>query len=152
MPNRRRFLTAVQSEYSLMWRDPEKAVLKTCEELGIGFVPYSPLCRGYLTGFLNERTKFNPANDDRATLPRYQPDAIKINWPMIDILVKFGNHRGLTAAQVALAWLSAQKPWVVPISGTTKLAHLQENLLSHEYQFAQSELHSLTHAAAQINK
>jgi len=121
-------LTAIQSEYSLMWRKPEDGVLKVCGELGIGFVPYSPLCRGFLSGFINERTKYNPANDNRPTLPRYQPDAIKANWVMIDTLTEFGNQRGLTAAQVALAWLLAQKPWIVPIPGTTKQSHLQENL------------------------
>lgn len=143
-------LTAVQSEYSLMWRDPEQSVLKTCEELGIGFVPYSPLCRGYLTGLLNERTKFNPQNDNRPTLPRYQPDAIQANWAMIHLLTDFGNQRGLTPAQVALAWLQAQKPWIVPIPGTTKLAHLHENLLSAEFRFSPAELQSFTQAASRI--
>jgi aryl-alcohol dehydrogenase-like predicted oxidoreductase len=143
-------LTAVQSEYSLLWRGPEQSVLKTCEELGIGFVPYSPLCRGYLTGLINERTKFNPDNDNRATLPRYQPDAIKANWAMIDLLASFGNQRGLTVAQVALAWLQAQKPWIVPIPGTTKLAHLRENLLSAEFRFTPAELSEFTRAASAI--
>lgn len=103
-------LTALQSEYSLMWRKPEEDVFKVCEELGIGFVPYSPLCRGYLSGLINERTKFIAANDNRATLPRYTPEAIKANWVMIDVLTEFGNHRGYTAAQVALAFLLAQNP------------------------------------------
>jgi aryl-alcohol dehydrogenase-like predicted oxidoreductase len=143
-------LTAIQSEYSLMWREPEKSVLKVCEELGIGFVPYSPLCRGYLTGFINERTKFNPKNDNRPSLPRYQPEAIKANWVMIDLLTEFGNQRGLTAAQVALAWLQAQKPWIVSIPGTTKLAHLHENLLSSEFQFTPADLGRFTQAASQI--
>lgn len=143
-------LTAIQSEYSLMWRDPEREILKLCEELGIGFVPYSPLCRGFLSGFINERTKYNPANDNRPTLPRYQPDAIKANWVMIDVLTEFGNQRGVTAAQVALAWLLAQKPWIVPIPGTTKLAHLQENLWAADFEFTSEELKTLTDAVSKI--
>jgi aryl-alcohol dehydrogenase-like predicted oxidoreductase len=113
-------VTALQSEYSLMTREPEKEVIPLCQELGIGFVPYSPLSRAYLSGYINENTKYNPKNDNRPTLPRYQPDAIKANWVMIDTLANFGNERGLTAAQVALAWLLAQKPFIVPIPGTTK--------------------------------
>ena len=123
-------VTAIQSEYSLMTRIVEtNGVLNTCEELGIGFVPYSPLSRALLTGYINERTKFNPDNDNRPALPRYQPKNIIENWGVIDILKEFGDHRGLTVAQVALAWLLAQKPWIVPIPGTTKLAHLYENML-----------------------
>lgn len=143
-------LTAIQSEYSLMWREPENSVLKVCAELGIGFVPYSPLCRGYLAGFIHERTKFNPKNDNRATLPRYQPDAIKTNWAMIDLLTEFGNQRGFTAAQVALAWLMAERPWIVPIPGTTKLAHLQENMMAGQLQFTPQELTQFTQAASAI--
>lgn len=143
-------ITALQSEYSLMWRKPEEDVLKVCEELGIGFVPYSPLCRGYLSGFIHERTKFIAANDNRATLPRYTPEAIKANWVMIDVLTEFGNQRGLTATQVALAWLLAQKPWVVPIPGTTKPAHLQENLWSADIAFTTEELKQITEAVTNI--
>ena len=143
-------VTALQSEYSLLTRQPEKDVIKVCEELGIGFVPYSPLSRGYLSGFINERTKYNPANDNRPTLPRYQPDAIKANWAMIDVLTEFGNQRGLTAAQVALAWLLAQKPWIVPIPGTTKLAHLQENLWAADFEFTPEELKTITEAFSKI--
>jgi len=143
-------LTAIQSEYSLMWRKPEDGVLKVCEELGIGFVPYSPLCRGFLSGFINERTKYNPANDNRPTLPRYQPDAIKANWVMIDTLTEFGNQRGLTAAQVALAWLLAQKPWIVPIPGTTKQSHFQENLWAADIEFTSDELKKLTEVISKI--
>jgi aryl-alcohol dehydrogenase-like predicted oxidoreductase len=143
-------VTAVQSEYSLMTRGPEGEVLKTCEELGIGFVPYSPLSRGFLSGMINERTRYNPDNDNRPTLPRYQPDAIKANWALIDTLYEFGNPRGLTPAQVALAWLLAQKPWIVPIPGTTKLAHLQENLLSADFEFTHEELNTLTEAVSKI--
>lgn len=143
-------LTAVQSEYSLMWRNPEERVLPVLEELGIGFVPYSPLCRGYLTGTLNEQTKFYAANDNRAGLPRFTPEAMKLNRPIVDALNDFGHPRGLTAAQVALAWLLAQKPWVVPIPGTTKLAHLQENLWSLDVQIAPEELRELGGAIAKI--
>lgn len=143
-------LTALQSEYSLMWRKPEEDVFKVCEELGIGFVPYSPLCRGYLSGLINERTKFIAANDNRATLPRYTPEAIKANWVLIDVLTEFGNHRGYTAAQVALAFLLAQKPWIVPIPGTTKPAHLQENLWSADIEFTPDELKGMTEALSKI--
>lgn len=143
-------VTALQSEYSLMTRQPEQEVIKVCEELGIGFVPYSPLSRGFLSGLINERTKYNPANDNRPGLPRYQPDAIKANWVMIDTLAAFGNPRGLTVAQVALAWLLAQKPWIVPIPGTTKLAHFQENMGAADFQFTPEELKNLTQAVSKI--
>lgn len=143
-------LTALQSEYSLMTREPEKDVIPVCEELGIGFVPYSPLSRAFLSGYINENTKYNPANDNRPTLPRYQADAIKANWVMIDTLANFGNQRGLTPAQVALAWLLAQKPFIVPIPGTTKLAHLQENLWSGNFEFSADELRQLTEDVSRI--
>lgn len=137
-------VTALQSEYSLFTRQPEKTVIPVCEELGIGFVPYSPLSRGLITGYINERTKYIPSNDNRAALPRYKKDAIIANWPLIDILKEFGDHRGLTVAQVALAWLLAQKQFIVPIPGTTKWAHLQENFDSAAYQFKSDELKQLT--------
>ena len=143
-------VTALQSEYSLMTREPENDVIPLCEELGIGFVPYSPLSRALLTGYINENTKYNPKNDNRPTLPRYQPDAIKANWAMIDTLTRFGNQRGLTAAQVALAWLLAQKPFTVPIPGTTKFAHLQENLWAADYEFGSGELEKLTEEVSKI--
>lgn len=142
-------LTALQSEYSLMTRQPENDVIKVCEELGIGFVPYSPLSRGLLSGYINERTKYNANNDNRQSLPRYQKDAIIANWPLIETLKEFGDHRGLTVAQVALAWLLAQKPFIVPIPGTTKLAHLQENMWAADYDFVADDLKQLT---ADINK
>jgi aryl-alcohol dehydrogenase-like predicted oxidoreductase len=142
-------LTALQSEYSLMTRQPETDVIKVCEELGIGFVPYSPLSRGMLSGYLNERTKYNANNDNRPSLPRYQKEAVIANWPLIETLKEFGDHRGLTVAQVALAWLLAQKPFIVPIPGTTKLAHLQENLWAADYEFVPDELQKLT---TDINK
>ena len=137
-------ITTIQSEYSLMTRDREKDVIPLCEELGIGYVAYSPISRGLITGYINERTKFNPENDNRHQLPRYQKDNLIANWSLIDILKEFGDQRGLTVAQVALAWLLAQKPFIVPIPGTTKLAHLQENMWSSEYTFVASELESLT--------
>jgi aryl-alcohol dehydrogenase-like predicted oxidoreductase len=137
-------LTALQTEFSLMSREPLQDVIPVCEELGIGFVPYSPLCRAYLTGYINERTKYVAGNDNRPTLPRYKPDAIIANWKVIDVLTDFGNKRGVTPAQVALAWLSAQKPWVVPIPGTTKPAHLQENLWSSDFEFTPDELATFT--------
>jgi len=137
-------VTALQSEYSLFTRQPENDVIKVCEELGIGFVPYSPLSRGMITGYLNERTKYNPNNDNRPSLPRYQSENVIANWPLIEMLKEFGDHRGLTVAQVALAWLLAQKPFIVPIPGTTKLAHLQENLWAADYEFQTNELQELT--------
>ncbi len=137
-------VTAIQSEYSVMTRNPENRVLDLCAELGIGFVPYSPLSRGLISGYINERTKYDPGNDNRTTLPRYNPENIIANWPVIDILKAFGDHRGLTVAQVALAWLLAQKPFIVPVPGTTKLAHLQENMWSADYQFTTEELKKLT--------
>lgn len=143
-------VTALQSEYSLVTRQPETTVIPVCEELGIGFVPYSPLSRGLITGYINERTKYNADNDNRPALPRYQKDAIIANWPLIDVLKDFGDHRGLTVAQVALAWLLAQKPFIVPIPGTTKLAHLKENLDSRDYQFDPTELKDLTAALDKI--
>jgi aryl-alcohol dehydrogenase-like predicted oxidoreductase len=137
-------LTALQTEFSLMTREPAAEVLPVCEELGIGFVPYSPLCRAYLTGYINERTKYVAGNDNRPTLPRYKPENIIANWAIIDVLVAFGNQNGYTAAQLALAWLQAQKPWIVPIPGTTKLAHLQENIGSTDIVLSEADLKELT--------
>ena len=143
-------ITALQTEFSLMTREPLEDVIPVCEELGIGFVPYSPLSRALLTGYINERTKYIASNDNRATLPRYTAESIKANWGIIDILVEFGNQRGYTAAQVALAWLLAQKPWIVPIPGTTKLAHLQENLWSSDIEFTAEEFTKLTNDISKI--
>jgi len=143
-------ITALQTEFSLLTRDPLTEVIPVCEELGIGFVPYSPLSRAYLTGYINERTRYVASNDNRPTLPRYQPEAVIANWAIIDILTEFGNQRGLTAAQVSLAWLMAQKPWVVPIPGTTKLAHLQENLWAADIEFTSDELKKITDDISKI--
>lgn len=143
-------VTALQSEYSLIWKKPEGDILNACEELGIGFVPYSPVCRGYLTGTLNGQTKFFAENDNRAGLPRFTSEAMVANWPLIEILINFGHQRGLTPAQVSLAWLLHQKPWIVPIPGTTKEAHLHENLASAEIQFSEGELRELDEAVSKI--
>ena len=114
-------VAAIQSEYSLWWRQPEAEVLPVCEELGIGFVPFSPLGRGFLTGKIDETTTFG-GNDNRTSLPRFTPEARKANRPVVDLLEKIGAQKRATPAQIALAWLLAQKPWIVPIPGTTKLA------------------------------
>lgn len=121
-------VTALQSEFSLMWMSPEHDILPVCEELGIGFVPYSPVGRGFLGGSLNEYTRFYATNDNRSGLPRFQPEAIRANTRLVEVLREFGQTRGMTTAQVALAWLLTKKSWIVPIPGTTKLAHLEENI------------------------
>lgn len=141
-------LTAIQSEYHLMWKKPEEGVLAACQELGIGFVPYSPMNRGFLTGMLNSQTKFFAENDNRAGLPRFQPDAMAANRPIVEALIDFGHQRGLTPTQVALAWLLHQKPFIVPIPGTTKEAHLMENLAAAEISFSEAELKELTETIA----
>ncbi|MGO9379243.1 MAG: aldo/keto reductase [Dissulfurispiraceae bacterium] len=143
-------LTAVQSEYSIMWKQPEEEVLPTLEELGIGFVPYSPLGRAYLTGSLDEHTKFDSSNDNRATLPRFTEEAMKANRVLVDLLNKFGRQKRATSAQVALAWLLAQKPWIIPIPGTTNLERLEENLRSADLEFTPEELHDLDQALSKI--
>ena len=143
-------VTALQSEYSLLDRLVEKEILATVEELGIGFVPYSPLGRGYLSGMLNQNTKFYAENDNRQTLPRYQPDGMKANWPLITALHEFGHKRGITESQVALAWLLAKEPWIVPIPGTTKLAHLNENLAAANFQFTTEELQEFNNTVSKI--
>jgi len=143
-------ITALQSEYSLLDRAAKKEIFSTLEELGIGFVPYSPLGRGFLSGMLNQDTKFYPENDNRQALPRYTPEGMKANWPLITALHEFGHKRGLTESQVALAWLLADKPWIVPIPGTTKLAHLNENLASHDFQFTPDEFQQFTDTVDKI--
>lgn len=132
-------LTAVQSEYHLMWRLQEEKVLPVLEELGIGFVPYSPINRGFLGGNINEYTKLGPDNDNRATIPRFAPEAIRANYRIVEVLNAFGRTRGVTSAQIALAWLLSRYPWVVPIPGTTKLAHMEENLRAADISFTPSE-------------
>ena len=142
-------VAAVQSEYSLWWRDPEEEVLPTCEELGIGFVPYSPLGRGFLTGRIDATTTFG-GNDNRSTLPRFTPEARKANRPVVDLLEEIGRQKRATPAQIALAWLLAQKPWVVPIPGTTKLHRLEENIEAAAIELTPDDLRGIEDAAARI--
>jgi aryl-alcohol dehydrogenase-like predicted oxidoreductase len=142
-------VTALQSEYSLWWRRPEKEVLPTLEELGIGFVPFSPLGKGFLTGKITENTKFD-ATDFRNIVPRFTAEARKANQALVDLLDQFAQERKATPAQISLAWLLAQKPWIVPIPGTTKLARLEENLGAAAIELTAHDLHEIESAAAQI--
>jgi aryl-alcohol dehydrogenase-like predicted oxidoreductase len=142
-------VTAVQSEYSLWWRRPEEEVLPTLEELGIGFVPYSPLGKGFLTGKINEDTKFD-SSDFRNIVPRFTPEARKANQTLVDLLGKIAERKKATPAQIALAWLLAQKPWIVPIPGTTKLARLDENIGAVAIQLTPDDLREIENAAAKI--
>ena len=144
-------LTAIQSEYHLMHRlVEENGVLDTCQELGIGFVPYSPLNRGFLGSCINEYTVFNVHNDNRQTLPRFQPEAMRANTCIVNVLQAFGRTRGMTSAQVALGWLLQKTPWIVPIPGTTKLAHLEENLRILDFNITVEEWTELEGAVAAI--
>ena len=138
-------VTAVQSEYSLWWRTVEEEVLPTCEELGIGFVPFSPLGRGYLTGKIDENTTFASV-DIRSRSPRYTPEARKANWVFIDLLSKIGEQKGATPAQIALAWLLAQKPWIVPIPGSRKLERLDENIGALAVELTSDDLRDIASA------
>jgi aryl-alcohol dehydrogenase-like predicted oxidoreductase len=142
-------VTAVQSEYSLWTRGPEKEVLPTVEELGIGFVPYSPLGKGFLTGKINESTTFD-STDFRNILPRFTPEARKANQALVDLLGKIGERRNATPAQMALAWLLAQKPWIVPIPGTTKLNRLEENIGAVAVEPTLDDLREIESAASKI--
>jgi aryl-alcohol dehydrogenase-like predicted oxidoreductase len=142
-------VAAIQSEYSLWWRAPEKEVLPTCEELGIGFVPYSPLGRGFLTGKIDETTIFG-SNDNRSTLPRFTPEARKANRPVVNLLEEIGDQKRATPAQIALAWLLSQKPWIVPIPGTTKLNRLEENIAAASIELTPDDLRRIEDAASQI--
>jgi aryl-alcohol dehydrogenase-like predicted oxidoreductase len=142
-------VTAVQSEYSLWWRRPEKEVLPTLEELGIGFVPYSPLGKGFLTGKINENTKFD-STDFRNTVPRFTPEARKTNQAVVDLLRKIAERKKATPAQIALAWLLAQKPWMVPIPGTTKLERLKENIGAVAVELTSDDLCEIDAASSKI--
>jgi aryl-alcohol dehydrogenase-like predicted oxidoreductase len=142
-------VTAIQSEYSIWWTPIEDAVLPTCEELGIGFVPYSPLGRGYLTGKINENTTFAD-NDIRARNPRFTQEAIQANMAVVDLLKRIGAQHNATPAQIALAWLLAQKPWIVPIPGSRKLERLDENLAAAEIELTADDLNEIRTAMAQI--
>ncbi len=142
-------VAAIQSEYSLWWRQPEADVLPVCEELGIGFVPFSPLGRGFLTGQIDESTSFG-GNDNRAGLPRFTPEARKANRPVVDLLAEIGVRKRATPAQVALAWLLAQRPWIVPIPGTTKLGRLDENIAATSVALTPDELRHIDASVARI--
>jgi len=142
-------ITALQSEYSLWTRTPEREVIPTLEELGIGFVPYSPLGRGFLTGKMNENSTFD-SSDFRSTLPRFAPEALKANQTLIDLLGSIAQRKKATPAQIALAWLLAQKPWIVPIPGTTKLNRLEENIEAAAVELSPDDLHDIDSAASKI--
>jgi aryl-alcohol dehydrogenase-like predicted oxidoreductase len=142
-------VTALQSEYSLWWREPEAEVLPTLEELGIGFVPFSPLGKGFLTGAIKENTQFG-SDDFRSKVPRFSEENRKANQTLVDVIGKFSAQRKVTPAQVALAWLLAQKPWIVPIPGTTKLNRLRENCGAASVELSPEDLRELESAASQI--
>jgi aryl-alcohol dehydrogenase-like predicted oxidoreductase len=142
-------VTALQSEYSLWWREPEAEIIPTVEELGIGFVPFSPLGKGFLTGKINEETKFDKT-DFRNIVPRFSPENRRANQAVVDLLGRFAQEREATPAQIALAWLLAQKPWMVPIPGTTKLHRLEENIGAAAIELTPDELREIDHAAAKI--
>ena len=142
-------VTALQSEYSIWWRTIEDAVLPTCEDLGIGLVPYSPLGRGYLTGKIDENTTFAD-NDIRSRNPRFTPEAIKANQAVVDLLERIAAQKGATPAQIALAWLLAQKPWIVPIPGSRKLHRLEENIGSVSIELTPDDLKEIENAMSQI--
>ena len=140
-------VTAVQSEYSLFWRGPETELLSTLEELGIGFVPFSPLGAGFLTGQIDENTKFDPT-DFRNMVPRFSPEARKANMVLVELVKGVAERKGATPAQVALAWLLAQKPWIVPIPGTTKLHRLEENLGAVDVELTEADLRGIDEASS----
>jgi aryl-alcohol dehydrogenase-like predicted oxidoreductase len=142
-------LTALQSEYSLWWRKPEQEVIPTLEELGIGFVPYSPLGKGFLTGAIKENTTF-ASSDFRSTLPRFTPEALKANQALVDLLGSIAQRKKATPAQIALAWLLAQRPWIVPIPGTTKISRLEENIGAVSIQLTPENLREIDAAASKI--
>jgi aryl-alcohol dehydrogenase-like predicted oxidoreductase len=142
-------VTALQSEYSLWWREPEKETIPTLEELGIGFVPFSPLGKGFLTGKITEDTKFDKS-DFRNIVPRFTPEARKANQALVDLLGRFAQQKKATPAQIALAWLLAQKPWIVPIPGTTKLHRLEENIGAINVKLSPEDLRELETAASRI--
>jgi aryl-alcohol dehydrogenase-like predicted oxidoreductase len=142
-------VTAVQSEYSLFYRGPEAELLPALEELGIGFVPFSPLGAGFLTGKIDENTKFDPT-DFRNMVPRFSPEARKANMVVVDLVKSFAGRKGATPAQVALAWLLAQKPWIVPIPGTTKLHRLQENLGAVDFELTEADLKEIEETSSRL--
>ena len=143
-------VTAVQSEYSVWTRDPEAEVLPTCEELGIGFVPWSPLGQGFLTGKVDHTMTLDSRSDLRATFPRFTPEARKANWAVVELLNEIAKRKKATPAQIALAWLLAQKPWIVPIPGTTKLHRLEENLRAVDVELTSDDLREIDSAYSEI--
>jgi aryl-alcohol dehydrogenase-like predicted oxidoreductase len=143
-------VTAVQSEYSLWWRRPEEEVLAVCEELGIGFVPFSPLGKGFLTGTVTADSTFDPANDVRSTIPRFTPDALRHNQSLLDLLKAISEDKGATPGQIALAWLLAQKPWIVPIPGTRRRSRLEENIGAADLTLTDADIAEITAAADAI--
>jgi len=143
-------VTAVQSEYSLLWRQPEQDILPVLEELGIGFVPFSPLGKGFLTGAINENTKFD-STDFRNNVPRFTPEARKANQALVDELAEIAAQKKVTPAQIALAWLLAQKPWIVPIPGTTKLHRLEENIGAAPVELTKKDLRDIENAVSKIS-
>jgi aryl-alcohol dehydrogenase-like predicted oxidoreductase len=142
-------ITALQSEYSLFWREPEEEILLTLEQIGIGFVPFSPLGKGFLTGKIDETTEFDDS-DFRNTVPRFDPENRAANRALVDLLITIAETKQATPAQIALAWLLAQKPWIVPIPGTTKLHRLEENLASADLELTSADLEEIERAAAQV--
>ena len=142
-------VAALQSEYSLWWRRPEEEVIPTLEELGIGLVPYSPLGKGFLTGKIDENTTFD-SSDFRRNLPRFTPEALKVNQALVDLLGRIGARKDATAAQIALAWLLSRKPWIVPIPGTTKLQRLEENIAASSVELTADDLREIESAASKI--
>jgi len=142
-------VTALQSEYSLWWREPEQEVLPTLEELGIGFVPFAPLGKGFLTGAIKADATFGK-DDFRSKVPRFSPEALQANQALVDLVSRLASSKGATPAQIALAWLLAQKPWIVPIPGTTKLHRLEENLGAATLKLSQSDLSSIEQALAEV--
>jgi aryl-alcohol dehydrogenase-like predicted oxidoreductase len=142
-------VTALQSEYSLWWRKPEAEVIPTLEELGIGLVPYSPLGKGFLTGKMDENTKLG-SDDFRSKLPRFTPEAMKVNQAFVDLLGTIAKRKNATPAQIALAWLLAQKPWIVPIPGTTKLSRLEENIGAVAIELTHADLSEIDSASSKI--
>src|SRR5215470_6848372 len=142
-------VTALQSEYSLWWKRPEEEIIPTLEELGIGLVPFSPLGKGFLTGTITESTQFDQ-EDNRGTFPRFSPEARKANRSLVDLIAAFASKKNATSAQIALAWLLAQKPWIIPIPGTTKLARLEENMGAVAVQLTPDDLRELDAATAKI--
>jgi aryl-alcohol dehydrogenase-like predicted oxidoreductase len=142
-------VTALQSEYSLWWREPENEVFPVIEELGIGFVPYSPLGRGFLTGAIDENTKFD-STDFRSALPRFSPEVRKANQALVELVGRIASRKGITRAQIALAWVLAQKPWIVPIPGTTKLHRLEENIGAADVRLSADDMREIERALSEV--